>query len=1213
MEEEESVSSLRQEAGAYKAGKDVLDPKCSIRLTTSQEEMDQHKASVLSDPFASVPLSVLDDLPPSPKCSKKFDNSSLKYSDFMYLLKSRRNGSSPGINQLPYKVYKLCPQISSFLFNLFTCFVKRSYVPIQWRVAKETYIPKTKPPSPNNIKDYRPIALLNVEGKLFFSLISRRLEDHIIKKNKFINKSIQKGCMEKVPGCWEHMSMVWETLKSSKTAKSCVSVVWLDVANAYGSIPHKLIFYALKRYGVPDLWIDLIMSYYRGLWSKSFSESAPSDWHQHLRGIFTGCTLSIILFLSGINIVIEYVSVNCEVLAPPMKAFMDDLALLSESVPELQRLLDRCVKVLNWAGMSFRASKSRSIIIENGKTIKKSVFVVRDSKSGKLETIPSIHLNPVRFLGRTISVSLSDTDSINSFSNSLFESLEAIDKSFFTGQQKIWILHHLLIPRIRWPLQIYEVSISVVFKLEQKISSFIRKWLNLHHSLTNIALYSSISPCPLPLKSLSKVLKEAKVSGHLLLRDSQDRAISENCPHLRSGKWNVNSSVSTAEAEILLRKLTGPSRVGRSGFGYVKQTSIPERGTSSYRKLISSVVSEFEEEESLARATQLHLQGNWTNWCDFVKIDLSWKSLLALPSPLLSFCIQATYETLPSSSNLHRWKLIEEPKCVLCNNPTSTVSHVLSACKVALNQGRYTYRHDSILSVLVCCISDFLSSYQPNLCSKPNHIQFVRAGEKCPKKNGFEGILHSADDWSLISDNTDKKLVVPPYLAITTLRPDILLISKRKKQVVIIELTSPCEENFQSRHSDKVLKYSHLCQDIRSKDWKVFFFAVEVGARGYCAKTVRVCLRSLGFPNKRVTSSLKSLSLCAIKSSFVIWMSRDSKEWDSSYLLEKNDDRPIKITPKYTSSCQSSTNRTQPSGERQKEASNITSSNFKLNGLLNKGNTCYVNSILQCLRALTSFISNLLNLTDVRSAMTRSFSLVCRELTSSKSVVDPSQFLLTLKNVIVKEGNTAFNVFSQQDAAEILVHIISEFAISSPIISPLFQTSVSISKVCEECGESSSSAEICSILRLPVARSVKESLQKLAGPVVSDSFCYFCDRVNSCVEEKHLSNVGKYLVIQLLRFSQVNGNCEKDTEQVLCDQKIEIACLNNEDSSPTRHFVLKGTINHLGTLQNGHYSAFVPDPSGSTWLHCDDRVVLPCRKEVLDSTSVYLLFYEEVH
>ena len=93
-----------------------------------------------------------------------------------------------------------------FLFKIFKSCTKLSLIPIQWRTASEVYIPKITPPNTSKIEDFRPIALLNVEGKLFFSLVSKRLEDHIIHKNKFINVSIQKGCMEKVPGCWEHIS-----------------------------------------------------------------------------------------------------------------------------------------------------------------------------------------------------------------------------------------------------------------------------------------------------------------------------------------------------------------------------------------------------------------------------------------------------------------------------------------------------------------------------------------------------------------------------------------------------------------------------------------------------------------------------------------------------------------------------------------------------------------------------------------------------------------------------------------------------------------------------------------------------------------------------------------------------------------------------------------------------------------------------------------------
>ena len=140
-----------------------------------------------------------------------------------------KNFSAPGLNGIPYKVYKKCPKIRKFLFKIFqTCF-KRCEIPIQWRSAQEIYIPKVSSPSKNKLSDFRPIALLNVEGKLFFSLVSKRLEAHLIPSNKFIDTSIQKGCMEKIPGCWEHLSMVWHVLKEARARKSNLAVIWLDI------------------------------------------------------------------------------------------------------------------------------------------------------------------------------------------------------------------------------------------------------------------------------------------------------------------------------------------------------------------------------------------------------------------------------------------------------------------------------------------------------------------------------------------------------------------------------------------------------------------------------------------------------------------------------------------------------------------------------------------------------------------------------------------------------------------------------------------------------------------------------------------------------------------------------------------------------------------------------------------------------------------------
>jgi len=53
---------------------------------------------------------------------------------------------------------------------------------------------------------------------------------------------------------------------------------------------------------------------------------------------------------------------------------------------------------------------------------------------------------------------------------------------------------------------------------------------------------------------------------------------------------------------------------------------------------------------------------------------------------------------------------------------------------------------------------------------------------------------------------------------------------------------------------------------------------------------------------------------------------------------------------------------------------------------------------------------------------------------------------------------------------------------------------------------------------------------------------------------------------------------------------------------------LVASINHSGSLENGHYTAYVDDNKSGSWLHCNDKFVVPCPKEELVNTS-YLLFY----
>ena len=112
---------------------------------------------------------------------------------------------------------------------------------------------------------------------------------------------------------------------------------------------------------------------------------------------------------------------------------------------------------------------------------------------------------------------------------------------------------------------------------------------------------------------------------------------------------------------------------------------------------------------------------------------------------LLCFCLGATYNVLPSPSNLKRWHVASESRCFLCHKDVYTIPHILGACKISLQQGRYTFRHDSVLQHLVLVLKSFLKNLPNNTTKKCNSIKFVKSGTKLFKTNNVsKRILHLA-------------------------------------------------------------------------------------------------------------------------------------------------------------------------------------------------------------------------------------------------------------------------------------------------------------------------------------------------------------------------------------------------------------------------------------------------------------------------------------
>lgn len=170
-------------------------------------------------------------------------------------------------------------------------------------------------------------------------------------------------------------------------------------------------------------------------------------------------------------------------------------------------------------------------------------------------------------------------------------------------------------------------------------------------------------------------------------------------------------------------------------------------------------------------ATSNDIRGHWDDHLsslevqgDIVELEReegSWRKIMSmgLPSGQLSFILRAGSDTLPHPLNLKRWKIQCDWKCQLCLPITV---HFLNGCPSALQQGRYAWRHDSVLLTILLGLKPFLP---------PNCKVFADLD------------LWRAEDNPLAT--------IPPHILSTPLRPDMVAIWPDRKKINLLELTVP--------------------------------------------------------------------------------------------------------------------------------------------------------------------------------------------------------------------------------------------------------------------------------------------------------------------------------------------------------------------------------------------------------------------------------------
>ena len=365
----------------------------------------------------------------------------------------------------------------------------------------------------------------------------------------------------RISGCIEHASIVWE----AKKTKGNLNVVWVDLANAYGSLPHELLMKAMDFVYIPDEVQGLMREYYRNLQMRFSTEDFTTKWHRLEIGITAGCTILVIWFVLVMEMLLRSAdSTEDEAkVRSPKKAFMDDVTLLTAEVDSMQRVLTRLDELITWSRLNFKAKKSRSLTIHKGKQTQQRFVIAR-------EKMPTVKEEPVKSLGRSYTGTLSDRSRGVATMKQAEDRLKAIDQTKLPGKYmyKIWCLQFALNPRLAWPLTVYEVALSRVEMLERRCNIYIRKWLGLPRKSNSSAPYRQKGALQLPLTSVVEIYKAGKIRTVMMLSESRDPKISDNPPEVRMArKWKAEDVTGEIISTLEHGDIIGPAQTGRLGLG----------------------------------------------------------------------------------------------------------------------------------------------------------------------------------------------------------------------------------------------------------------------------------------------------------------------------------------------------------------------------------------------------------------------------------------------------------------------------------------------------------------------------------------------------------------------------------------------------------------------------------------------------------------------
>nr|KAF6503384.1 ubiquitin specific peptidase 8 [Molossus molossus] len=335
-----------------------------------------------------------------------------------------------------------------------------------------------------------------------------------------------------------------------------------------------------------------------------------------------------------------------------------------------------------------------------------------------------------------------------------------------------------------------------------------------------------------------------------------------------------------------------------------------------------------------------------------------------------------------------------------------------------------------------------------------------------------------------------------------------------------------------------------------------------------------------------------------------------------------------------------------------------------LTGLRNLGNTCYMNSILQCLcnaPHLADYFNrncyqddiNRSNLLGHKGEVAEEFGIIMKALwTGQYRYISPKDFKITIGKI-----NDQFAGYSQQDSQELLLFLMdglhedlnkadnrkrhkeenndhlddfkaAESAwqkhkqLNESIIVALFQGQFKSTVQCLTCHRKSRTFEAFMYLSLPLASTSKCTLQDCLRLFSKEEkltdnnrfYCSHCRARRDSLKKIEIWKLPPVLLVHLKRFSY-DGRW-KQKLQTSVDFPLENLDLSQYVIGPKnslKKYNLFSVSNHYGGLDGGHYTAYCKNAARQRWFKFDDHEVSDISVSSVKSSAAYENFHLHLH